>query len=76
MIIASRSGLAKDARIHVGAGTIDSDYRGTIKVLLMNFGEKDFEVTKGMGISNMMILPTYELSFIEMTVQIEIDNII
>lgn len=42
--IAPRSGLAVKHMIDVGAGVIDTDYRGEVKVLLFNFGEKDFEV--------------------------------
>ena len=37
----SRSGLALKSNIHVQAGTIDSDYRGEIKVLLSNESEKN-----------------------------------
>jgi deoxyuridine 5'-triphosphate nucleotidohydrolase len=42
--IAPRSGLALNHFIDVGAGVIDADYRGELKVLLFNFGEHDFEV--------------------------------
>ena len=36
-------------------GTIDSDYRGEVKVLLVNLGEEDFAVTRGMRIAQMVI---------------------
>ena len=42
--IAPRSGLAAKHMIDVGAGVIDADYRGEVKVLLFNLGEQDFEV--------------------------------
>jgi dUTP pyrophosphatase len=45
--IASRSGLAWSRGIHVGAGVIDSDYEGSVSVVLFNFGEADFEVKPG-----------------------------
>ncbi|MEF3254572.1 MAG: dUTP diphosphatase, partial [Deferribacterales bacterium] len=35
-------------------GTIDSDYRGEIKVILANFGEKDFQYNKGDRIAQMV----------------------
>ena len=45
--VAPRSGLAVKKFIDVGAGVVDSDYRGELKVLLFNFGKEDFEVKKG-----------------------------
>lgn len=42
--VAPRSGLASKHSIDVGAGVIDADYRGPVKVLLFNFGEEDFKV--------------------------------
>lgn len=36
-------------------GTIDSDYRGEVKVLLVNLGEEDFVVTRGMRIAQIVI---------------------
>ena len=38
-------------------GTIDSDYRGEVKVLLINLGQDAFEVTRGMRIAQMVIAP-------------------
>ena len=45
--IAPRSGLAVEMGITVGAGTIDSDYRGEIQVLLFNHGDKPLPVRLG-----------------------------
>uniref|UniRef100_A0A0N5BBT0 Deoxyuridine 5'-triphosphate nucleotidohydrolase n=1 Tax=Strongyloides papillosus TaxID=174720 RepID=A0A0N5BBT0_STREA len=44
--VAPRSGLATKNFVDVGAGVVDSDYRGVIHVLLFNFGEEDFKVNK------------------------------
>ncbi|CAJ0918385.1 unnamed protein product, partial [Mesorhabditis belari] len=45
--VAPRSGLAAKHFIDVGAGVVDSDYRGELKVLLFNFGDADFTVKQG-----------------------------
>ena len=45
--IAPRSGLAAKNFIDVGAGVIDADYRGEVKVLLFNFGDTDFKISAG-----------------------------
>lgn len=45
--IAPRSGLASNHGIDVGAGVIDRDYRGNVKVLLFNHTENDFQVSVG-----------------------------
>ena len=60
----SRSGLALQHNIHVQVGTIDSDYRGEVKVLLSNESDKTFSVTQGMRITQFIIckLPIMELS--------------
>lgn len=38
-------------------GTVDSDYRGEVKVLLVNLGEDDFAVTRGMRIAQLLVSP-------------------
>ncbi|EGT54310.1 hypothetical protein CAEBREN_12068 [Caenorhabditis brenneri] len=53
--VAPRSGLAAKHFIDVGAGVIDSDYRGEVKVLLFNFGDADFEVKKGDRIAQLIL---------------------
>ena len=60
MRIAPRSGLTVKHSIDVGAGVIDFDYRGEIKVVLMNNGTEDFIVTKNMKIAQM--IPTMTIS--------------
>ncbi|CAN5345793.1 dUTP diphosphatase [soil metagenome] len=52
-----RSGLALRHGIAVlnAPGTIDADYRGEIQVILANFGEIQFEITRGMRIAQMVL---------------------
>ena len=52
--IAPRSGLALKRFIDVGAGVIDSNYRGEIGVMLFNFGEEDFVVNMGARIAQLI----------------------
>ena len=52
--IAPRSGLAIKKFIDVGAGVIDSDYRGELGVFLFNFGEEDFIVNMGDRIAQLI----------------------
>ncbi|RKP23700.1 dUTPase-like protein, partial [Syncephalis pseudoplumigaleata] len=53
----SKSGLTVKHGIHVGAGVIDSGYTGEIKVALFNFGEKDYKVTIGSKIAQLIFHP-------------------
>ncbi|MBO9096961.1 MULTISPECIES: dUTP diphosphatase [unclassified Rhizobium] len=48
-------------------GTIDSDYRGEVKVLLINHGNEDFVVTRGMRIAQMVIAPVTQVLIVETT---------
>lgn len=54
-----RSGLAVKHGISMPntPGTIDADYRGEVKVPLINHGSETFEVTRGMRIAQMLIKP-------------------
>jgi len=54
-----RSGLASRHGVTVlnAPGTIDSDYRGEIQVLLVNHGEAPFVVDRGMRIAQLVIAP-------------------
>lgn len=54
-----RSGLALKHGITLmnSPGTIDADYRGEVAVILVNFGEEDFVVQRGMRIAQMIIAP-------------------
>ena len=53
--IAPHSGLASKFMINVGAGVIDADYRGSIKVLLFNHSGNSFTVQKGDRIAQLII---------------------
>ena len=57
--IRPRSGLAIKKGIGVlnSPGTIDADYRGEVKVLMINIGEKPFVIENGMRIAQMIIAP-------------------
>lgn len=57
--IRPRSGLAFRHGISVpnSPGTIDADYRGELKVLLINLGPDPFEIRRGMRIAQMIIAP-------------------
>ncbi|HXV29464.1 MAG TPA: dUTP diphosphatase [Sinorhizobium sp.] len=46
-------------------GTIDSDYRGEVKVLLVNLGEEDFVIERGMRIAQMVIAPVVQAAIRE-----------
>ncbi len=54
-----RSGLALKHGVTVlnSPGTIDPDYRGEIKVILINLGEKDFTIKRGDRIAQMVLCP-------------------
>ena len=54
-----RSGLALRHGVTVAnaPGTIDSDYRGEVKILLVNLGDADFTVSRGMRIAQVVLAP-------------------
>ena len=62
-----RSGLAAKFGVTVlnAPGTIDAGYRGEVKVILINHGERDFEITAGMRIAQMVISPVLRAQFVE-----------
>ncbi len=55
--IRSRSGLAAKNGVFAlnSPGTVDSDYRGEIKVILANFGQEPFSIQPGMRIAQMVV---------------------
>jgi len=64
--IRPRSGLALKHGVTVlnTPGTIDSDYRGEIQVLLINHGEDDFIVEPNMRIAQMVVAPVVQARFV------------
>ena len=71
--IRPRSGLAAKSQISVlnTPGTIDADYRGELKVILINLGDKDFIVEKGLRIAQMVLCPVVKAKLKEVT---ELEN--
>ncbi|MFT6263717.1 MAG: dUTP pyrophosphatase [Dasania sp.] len=65
--IRPRSGLALKNGIIVpnSPGTVDADYRGEIKVILVNLGNLDFIIERGMRIAQMVIKPVLQADFIQ-----------
>lgn len=61
-----RSGLALKEQITVlnTPGTIDSDYRGEIGVILINHGKNPYTVTRGMRIAQMVLCPVVQAQFV------------
>ena len=65
--IRPRSGLAAKSNISVlnTPGTIDSDYRGEIKIILFNHGKEDFVVNNNDRIAQMILMPIVKAEFEE-----------
>jgi dUTP pyrophosphatase len=61
-----RSGLALKHQITLlnSPGTIDADYRGEIKVILINHGTETFMIEPNMRIAQMIIAPVFRASFV------------
>lgn len=60
-----RSGLAAKHGVTVlnSPGTIDSDYRGEVKVILINLGTEDFTIFPGDRIAQMVVAPVEQAEF-------------
>ena len=65
--IRPRSGLAAKSNISVlnTPGTIDSDYRGEIKVIIYNHGNNDFLINNGDRIAQMILMPVVKIELEE-----------
>ena len=65
--IRPRSGLAAKSNISVlnTPGTIDSDYRGEIKIILFNHGKEEFTVNNNDRIAQMILMPVLKAEFEE-----------
>jgi len=62
-----RSGLALKNSITLPntPGTIDSDYRGELKIIVHNLGKESFTLTPGDRIAQMVLMPVYKISWVE-----------
>ncbi len=56
-LIWDRSGLAARDAVHTLAGVVDAGYRGEIQVVLRNAGGREFAITRGMRIAQLLIQP-------------------
>lgn len=67
MQVRARSGLALRDGIAVlnAPGTIDSDYRGEVKIILANLGQAPFAVTRGMRIAQLLLAPVTRAKWAE-----------
>ena len=65
--IRPRSGLAAKSNIGVlnAPGTIDSDYRGELKIILFNHGNKDFIVNNNDRVAQMVLMPILKMELEE-----------
>ena len=63
--IRPRSGLALKHGITLvnTPGTIDSDYRGPLGIIVINLGDQPFDITHGMRIAQMVVAPVVQASF-------------
>ena len=70
--IRPRSGLALRQGLSIpnAPGTIDSDYRGELKVLLINLGPESIEIERGMRIAQMLLTPAPQAT-IELTTDLD-----
>ncbi len=62
-----RSGLALKSGVTVlnSPGTIDSDYRGEVAVILINLGTEPFEITRGARIAQLVVAPVIQAVLVE-----------
>jgi dUTP pyrophosphatase len=62
-----RSGLSIDHGITVinAPGTIDADYRGEVRVPIVNLGSEAFTITRGMRIAQLVVAPVARATFVE-----------
>ena len=68
--IRPRSGLAAKNQVSIlnTPGTIDADYRGELKVILINLSEKSFKIEKGLRIAQMVVCPVIKAVWKEVDV--------
>ncbi len=64
-VIKDRSGLASREGIHIMAGVIDSNYRGEVKVVVLNTSAAKYNIETGERIAQMLILPLARVNIVE-----------
>ncbi len=76
MQVRPRSGLAAKNGVSVlnTPGTVDADYRGEVKVILINLGAEPFEITRGMRIAQAVIAEVPRVEYIEVNELSETDR--
>ena len=70
-LIAARSGLSVNLNVEVGAGWIDSDFRGEVMVELKNLSSAEYKITAGDRIAQLIVLPTVQ---VDLVVTDELEN--
>ena len=63
-LIWDKSGISLKG-VHRLAGVIDSGYRGEVKVVMANLGDKDFSVEAGMKIAQLLVQPVIEVNVVD-----------
>lgn len=72
--IRPRSGFAHEHGLYCHFGTIDSDYRGEVRAILINLGEHTFRLSAGERIAQMAIVPLAPREVQELHVVDELDE--
>ncbi|MFW6180626.1 MAG: dUTP diphosphatase [Spirochaetota bacterium] len=74
--IRPRSGLAARDGVTVlnAPGTVDADYRGEVRVVLINHGPRPFTVRNGMRIAQMVVAPVARADVVEVSSERELDS--
>ncbi|MBW6442770.1 dUTP diphosphatase [Patescibacteria group bacterium] len=66
-LIRDRVGIVSKMGVHTAAGTFDSAYTGEVSVVLVNLGEGQIEIEKGMRIAQLVIIPVRRVSVKEVS---------
>lgn len=56
-LVRDRAGIVSKMNVHTAAGTFDPAYRGEVSIVMINFGDEDVEIEKGMRIAQLVVLP-------------------
>ena len=74
--VRARSGMAwkKGLAVINAPGTIDSDYRGEVKVLAINLSEDRIQIKRGERVAQLVIAPVVQATLLEVTVLDETDR--